>query len=64
MDPYSLKKIGFKIRKIYQREGEIVITFPKSYHQGFNMGRNINEAFNVGSLNWLLQMLDFKNCEC
>ena len=63
-DPYELKRAGFSITKIYQKPGDIVITFPKAYHWGFNAGNNINEAFNFGTKNWFSPFTGFKNCKC
>lgn len=52
-DPYLLSRNGFRVHKIMQNEGEIVVTFPKAYHWGFNMGNNLNEAFNFGTRSWI-----------
>ncbi|KAF1334192.1 DNA damage-responsive repressor gis1/rph1, jumonji superfamily, partial [Globisporangium splendens] len=37
----------------YQKPGEFVITFPATYHEGFNLGFNIAEAVNFASLRWI-----------
>lgn len=36
-----------------QRAGEFVITFPKGYHGGFNVGLNVNVAVNYAHRNWI-----------
>ncbi|KAJ2568477.1 hypothetical protein GGH95_004346, partial [Coemansia sp. RSA 1836] len=36
-----------------QRAGEFVVTFPQSYHAGFNQGFNFNEAVNFATSDWM-----------
>lgn len=38
MNPDRVKKAGVRVYSCNQRAGEFVITFPKSYHAGFNHG--------------------------
>ena len=38
MHPNKLKKYGVRVVKTHQQWGEFVITFPQSYHAGFNQG--------------------------
>ena len=63
-NPYDLVEAGFNVTKICQEEGDIVITFPQAYHSGFNLGKNINEAFNFGTKNWLPHFMQFSPCSC
>lgn len=51
--PLALKKRGVQLCTTLQREGEIVVTFPRSYHSGFNCGYNVAESVNFALTNWL-----------
>ena len=47
-----------------QREGEIVITFPFSYHAGFNHGFNCAESANFATPNWMQWGRRARVCRC
>ena len=66
INPYVLKKLypDIRINKICQREGEFVITFPGSYHSGFNFGFNIAEAVNFGVEKWINIFSKCGVCQC
>ncbi|KAJ7591453.1 jumonji superfamily protein [Mycena floridula] len=53
MNPKRLTDAGVRVNACNQRAGEFVITFPKSYHAGFNHGLNFNEAVNFALPDWL-----------
>ncbi len=36
-----------------QHAGEFVVTFPRSYHAGFNQGYNFAEAVNFCTSDWV-----------
>ncbi|CEH16103.1 DNA-binding protein jumonji/RBP2/SMCY, contains JmjC domain [Ceraceosorus bombacis] len=53
MSPAKLKREGVRVYACDQRANELVITFPKAYHSGFNQGFNLNEAVNFALPDWL-----------
>jgi len=53
MSPMQLKSSGVPYARAVQHEGEFMITFPRSYHAGFNMGWNIAEAVNFATKRWI-----------
>ncbi|KAM0001779.1 putative chromatin remodeling & transcription regulator FYR family [Helianthus debilis subsp. tardiflorus] len=53
LSPTILKSEGVPIYRCIQNPGEFVLTFPRSYHAGFNCGFNCAEAVNVAPVDWL-----------
>lgn len=53
MPPTRLKSFGVPVVTTRQRAGEFIITFPRSYHAGFNEGFNMCEAVNFAPVDWL-----------
>ncbi|KAI0065783.1 hypothetical protein BV25DRAFT_1879666 [Artomyces pyxidatus] len=53
MNPKRLTDAGVRVYACNQRAGELVITYPKAYHAGFNHGLNFNEAVNFALPDWL-----------
>mmetsp|Transcript_8939 Transcript_8939/g.14210 ORF Transcript_8939/g.14210 Transcript_8939/m.14210 type:complete len:534 (-) Transcript_8939:145-1746(-) len=52
IDPSMLLAGDVPVRKVVQREGTFVVTYPRGYHSGFNTGFNVAEAVNVGYDEW------------
>ena len=53
LSPGTLQAAGVPVYQIHQSAGEFVLTFPQSYHGGFNHGTNVAEAVNFAPADWL-----------
>lgn len=53
MSPKILKKFGIPFTSTVQYPGDVIVTFPGSYHFGFNAGFNIAEATNFAVPEWI-----------
>ncbi|XP_061634771.1 lysine-specific demethylase 4A isoform X2 [Phyllopteryx taeniolatus] len=53
ISPSILKKYGIPFEKVTQEAGQFVVTFPYSYHAGFNHGFNCAESTNFATERWI-----------
>eukprot|EP00344_Euplotes_crassus_P012649 CAMPEP_0196998300 /NCGR_PEP_ID=MMETSP1380-20130617/3721_1 /TAXON_ID=5936 /ORGANISM="Euplotes crassus, Strain CT5" /LENGTH=548 /DNA_ID=CAMNT_0042414825 /DNA_START=26 /DNA_END=1672 /DNA_ORIENTATION=- len=53
LNPAYLVENGVHVYRTLQKPGEIILTFPGSYHQGVSVGFNIAEAVNIACPSWL-----------
>ncbi|ODM94394.1 Lysine-specific demethylase 5D [Orchesella cincta] len=53
VNPNVLMKAKIPIHRMDQNPGEFIITFPRSYHAGFNQGFNFAEAVNFAPADWV-----------
>lgn len=64
ISPAILKKAGIKFTTTVQYPGDAMITFPGSYHFGFNTGFNVAEATNFAVPEWVPYGRLAKICLC
>ncbi len=50
--------------KAHQGPNEFIVVFSGSYHCGFNSGKNIAEAVNFATKDWLKKLEGVTFCEC
>ncbi|KAF5366194.1 hypothetical protein D9758_005697 [Tetrapyrgos nigripes] len=62
--PTLLAKSSCKPNHLVQHAGEFVITYPRGYHAGFNLGFNCAESVNFALTSWLEIGRVAKACEC
>lgn len=57
----TLQEWGIAYTVVHQRPGEAVITFPRTYHQGFSVGPTVAEAINYADAGWNFD--DYVDCK-
>jgi hypothetical protein len=62
LDPNLLREKGIQVNHLEQEAGEIIITFPRGLHFGFNAGYNMAIAVNYGNRPWLQFFLSRTKC--
>ena len=53
LSPSTLTRAGIGYTTMVQRVGDVVVTFPGSYHFGFNTGFNVAESTNFAVPEWM-----------
>lgn len=64
LSPTRLYKEGIRVNKLVQQQNEFVITFPRGYHAGFNVGFNCAESANFALPCWVPIGKRAKACSC
>ncbi|GMR38438.1 hypothetical protein PMAYCL1PPCAC_08633, partial [Pristionchus mayeri] len=62
--PDILKRYGIPFSMTTQEKNEIIITFPRGYHMGYNTGLNVAESTNFASDRWVDFAMNFVPCLC
>ncbi|GJE93631.1 JmjC and ePHD domain-containing protein [Phanerochaete sordida] len=62
--PNILSKHSCRPNWLVQHAGEFVITYPRGYHAGFNLGFNCAESVNFALESWLDLGRNAKVCQC
>ena len=62
--PTLLAQSSCRPNFLVQREHEFVITFPRGYHAGFNLGFNCAESVNFALESWVELGRRAKACQC
>lgn len=64
IQPNALKNNRIAVERVVQSAGDIIITFPRGYHSGFNLGFNIAKAINFASPEWVKYGATSTQCTC
>lgn len=64
MSPSQLANDKIPVNMLVHKQNEFVITYPRGYHAGFNMGFNCAESINFALESWLELGRRAKVCAC
>jgi len=64
VSPFKLHSEGIRVNKLVHHQNEFVVTFPRGYHAGFNLGFNCAESVNFALPSWLELGKKAKACHC
>ncbi|KAI9175600.1 hypothetical protein H9P43_006963 [Blastocladiella emersonii ATCC 22665] len=64
MSPAALAAHGLTVHRLVQNKGEFVLTFPRGYHSGFNLGFNCAESVNFALPRWFDIGKRAGTCQC
>ena len=64
ISPTLLEQNGIPFTRMIQHPGEFVVTYPGSYHSGFNTGFNCAESCNFATEAWVEYGECAGSCEC
>ncbi|KAF8464440.1 JmjC domain, hydroxylase-domain-containing protein [Kalaharituber pfeilii] len=59
---WVLERAGIRYTKVVQAPGDMVVTFPWAYHEGWNQGFNVAEAIGYGDVKWERWVREYKIC--
>jgi hypothetical protein len=62
--PMMLAKTSCRPNTLVQHAGEFVVTFPRGYHAGFNLGFNCAESVNFALDSWIELGRKAQACNC
>ncbi|VDO96914.1 unnamed protein product [Soboliphyme baturini] len=64
ISPSILHNYSIPVNRIIHNPGEFMISFPYSYHSGFNCGYNCAESTNFASIRWIDYGKKARLCTC
>ncbi|KAF8459309.1 JmjC domain-containing protein, partial [Terfezia claveryi] len=59
---WVLERAGVRFTKVLQENGDMIITFPWAYHEGWNQGLNVAEAIGYGDVDWERWVRGYRVC--
>ncbi len=64
VSPQNLANNSLRPNTLVQKQGEFVITYPRGYHAGFNLGFNCAESLNFLLMDWVENVRKAERCNC